>query len=157
MNWQSGWMIEGIEEMIVEAGELLVSSGDFRLWKVVRGEEMIAGALFARAGDASAVLLTAFDPAWSRLAPGLGAMVAGIQHELDSGKRLIDFGWGDFKYLRQLANAERPLAPLEMYPTTRKMLIAGARERITIWRDHLQLRTRLRAVRDRNELTLRGR
>jgi CelD/BcsL family acetyltransferase involved in cellulose biosynthesis len=137
-----------MEDAIVEAGQLLVSSGDFRLWKLVRGEEVIAGALFAGADHTSAALLTAFDPAWSRLAPGLGAMVAGIQHELDSGKRVIDFG-GDIKYLRRLANAERPLAPFELYPTTRRMLIAVARERIMIWRGHLRLRTRLRALRDR--------
>ena len=158
-NWQSAWLTEGMEDTIVEAGQLLVSSGDFRLWKVVRGEEVIGAALFARAGDVSELLLTAFDPAWSRLAPGLGAIVAGIQHELDSGIRLIDFGFGGFKYLQRLANAERPVVPYELFPTNRRMPIARARwlvphsrDRIYIWGRQLRLRKRLRALRDRTRI-----
>ena len=70
LNWRSLWLTEGLEEAIVEAGRSLISSGDFRLWKTVRGEQVIGAALFARAGDVSELLLTAFDPDSSRLAPG---------------------------------------------------------------------------------------
>lgn len=152
-NWQSQWLTEGVEDTIVEAGRLLVRSGDFRLWKVLRGEEVIGAALFARAGDVSEILLTAFDPAWSRLAPGLAAIVAGIRHDLDTGIRLIDFGYGGFKYLQRLSNAERPVAGYELFPTNRGTPVARARwliphGRINIWRGRLRLRTRLRALRD---------
>jgi CelD/BcsL family acetyltransferase involved in cellulose biosynthesis len=143
-----------MEDTIVDAGQLLVSSGDFRLWKVVRGEEVIGAALLARAGDVSELLLTAFDPAWSRHAPGLGAIVAGIQHELDGGSRLIDFGFGGFRYLERLANAQRPVVSYELFPTNRRMPIARARwvvphsrDRIYIWGRQLGLRQRLRALR----------
>jgi CelD/BcsL family acetyltransferase involved in cellulose biosynthesis len=115
---------------------------------VVRGEQVIAGALFAHAGDVSELLLTAFDPAWSRLSPGFGAVVAGIRHELDSGTRLIDFGWAEFEYLRQLSNAERPIVRYELFPTNLKTPIALARWLVSHTRDRVRLRTRLRALRD---------
>jgi CelD/BcsL family acetyltransferase involved in cellulose biosynthesis len=127
---------------MVEAGQLLSRSGDFRLWKVVCGEKMIGAALFVRAGDVSEVLVTAFDPAWSRLAPGLGAIVAGVQDELDSGIRLIDFG-GGLKYLQRLANAEFPVVGYELFPANRRIPIARAR-----WLVPLRLRARLQALRD---------
>jgi CelD/BcsL family acetyltransferase involved in cellulose biosynthesis len=148
LNWRSGWLTQGVEDAIVEAGRSLVSTGDFRLWKVVRGEELIAGALFARAGDVSELLLTAFDPAWSRLAPGFGAIVAGIRHELDTDTRLIDFGWAEPEYLRQLSNMERPIVRYELFPTNLRTPIARARWSHT--RDRVRLRTRLRALRDHN-------
>jgi hypothetical protein len=82
-------------------------------------------------------------------------MVAGIRHELDSGARLVDFG-ADVRYLRQLANAERPLVNFELIPRNRRtaiyrarLLVPFSRERIMIWRGQLRLRTRLRALRDR--------
>lgn len=145
LNRRSLWLTEGLEEAIVEAGRSLISTGDFRLWKTVRGEQVIGAALFARAGDVSELLLTAFDPDSSRLAPGLGAIVAGIRHELDTGVRLIDFGYAGAKYLEQLSNAERSIVRYELFPTNLRMPLARARwlrahsrERVTIWRDQLQ-------------------
>jgi CelD/BcsL family acetyltransferase involved in cellulose biosynthesis len=156
-NWRSRWLTEGVEDAIVEAGQLLVCTGGFRLWKIVRDQDVIGAALFARGGDASELLLTAFDPAWSRLAPGLGAVVAGIRHELDTGARQIDFGFGGFEYLRRLSNAERPVVLGELFPAGRRMPLARARwliphtrERISIWRNRLRLRTRLGALRDQS-------
>jgi CelD/BcsL family acetyltransferase involved in cellulose biosynthesis len=150
LNSQAEWLSKGLEDAIVEAGRSLVSSGDFRLWKVVRGEELIAGALFARAGDTSEALLTAFDPAWGALGPGLGALVAAIRHELDAGTRLIDFGYGDYKYLQRLSTAEHPIIRYELFPTNLRMPIVRARWLVTHTRDRVQLRTRLRALRDHN-------
>jgi hypothetical protein len=148
LNWQSAWLTQGVEDAIVEAGRSLVPTGGFRLWKVVRGKELIAGALFLRAGEVSELLMTAFDPTWSRLAPGFGAVVAGIRHELDTGTRLIDFGWGGYEYLQRLTNAERPIVRYELFPTNLRMPIARARWSHT--RDRVRLRTRLRALRDQN-------
>jgi CelD/BcsL family acetyltransferase involved in cellulose biosynthesis len=148
LNWQSGWLTQGVEDAIVEAGRSLVSTGDFRLWKVVHGKELIAGALFVRGGDTSEALLTAFDPAWGALGPGLGALVAAIRHELDTGVRLIDLGYGDLRYLQRLSNAEYPIIRYELYPTNLRTPIARARWSHT--RDRVRLRTRLRALRDQN-------
>jgi CelD/BcsL family acetyltransferase involved in cellulose biosynthesis len=156
-KWRSPWLNQSLENMIVEAGRSLVSSGDFRLWKVVRGEELIAGALFARAGEASEALFTAFDPAWSRLGPGLGAFTAAIRGDLDTGVRVIDFGFAQYRYLQRLSNAERPIVRYELFPTDLRMPLARARwlrahtrERVDSWRGQLQIRTRLRTVRERN-------
>ncbi len=153
-NWRSRWLTEGVEDAIVEAGQLLVCTGGFRLWRIVRDQDVIGAALFARGGDASELLLNAFDPAWGRLAPGLGAVVAGIRHELDTGARQIDFGFGGFEYLHQLSNAERPVVRGELFPADRRMPLARARwlaphsrDRIDVWRNRLRLRTRLRAPR----------
>jgi len=143
-NRQSGWLIEGVEDTIAEAGRLLVGKGGFRLWKVVRGEEVLGAAIFARAGNASELLLTAFDPAWSRLGPGREAIVTGIRHELDAGVRSIDFGYGGFKYLQRLSNAEHPVVGYELFPADLRMPIARARlliphsrERLGNWRNRL--------------------
>jgi CelD/BcsL family acetyltransferase involved in cellulose biosynthesis len=151
LNSQSQCLSEGLEEALVEAGRSLISSGDFRLWKVVRGEQMIAGALFVRAGEVSEALLTAFDPAWAALGPGLGAFVAAIRDELDTGTRLIDFGSGNYKYLQRLSNAEHPIIRYELFPTNLRMPIARARWLVAHTRDRVQLRTRLRALRDQNQ------
>jgi CelD/BcsL family acetyltransferase involved in cellulose biosynthesis len=158
-KWQSPWLNESLENAIVEAGRSLITSGGFRLWKIVSGEKLIAGALFARAGDASEALFTAFDPAWSALGPGLGAFVAAIRGELDTGVRVIDFGFAEYKYLQRLSNAYRPIVRYELFPTNRRMPIARARwlrahtrERVDIWRGQLQIRTRLRALWNRKAL-----
>ncbi len=142
-----------MEETIVEAGKRLVASGDWRLWKVACKEEVVGAALFTRAGDVSEILLTAFDPAWGKLSPGLGAVVAGIEHELDSGARLIDFGHGGFRYLQRLSNAERPMFDYELFPAHSRLPAAWARwlaphgrERINILRKHLRLGQRVRAL-----------
>lgn len=148
LNWRSLWLTDGLEEAIAAAGRSLISTGDFRLWKVLRGGQVIGAALFARAGDVAELLLTAFDSESSRLAPGLGAIVAGIRHELDTGARLIDFGYAGAKYLEQLSNAERSIVRCELFPTNLRTPLARARwlrahsrERATIWRDQLQLHT----------------
>jgi CelD/BcsL family acetyltransferase involved in cellulose biosynthesis len=150
-NWQSQWLGEGVEETLVEAGRHLLGSGDWRLWKVVRGEDMVGAALFTRAGETSEILLTAFDPAWSRFAPGLAAVVTGIGYELDAGVRRVDFGHGGFEYLQRLCNAEDPVVSYELFPGNRMMPLARARwitphsrERMNIWRTQLRLRQRLR-------------
>ena len=147
---QSAWLTQEVEDSIVEAGRSLVSTGDFRLWKLVRGKELIAGALFVRAGDTSEALLTAFDPAWGALGPGLGAFVAAIRDELDSGTRLIYLGDSGYKYLQRLSNAEHPIIHYELFPTNLRMPIARARWLVTHTRDRVQLRTRLRGLRDHN-------
>lgn len=156
-KWHSPWLNDPLENMIVEAGRSLITSGDFRLWKIVSGKELIAGALFARAGDASEALFTAFDPAWRALGPGLGVFVAAIRGELDTGTRAIDFGFAEYRYLQRLSNAERPIVRYELFPTNLRMPIARARwlrahslERVDMWRGQLQIRTRLRALRNRN-------
>lgn len=156
-KWRSPWLSDRLEDAIVEAGRSLITSGDFRLWKIVSGEELIAGALFARGGDASEALFTAFDPAWSALGPGLGVFIAAIRGELDTGVRVIDFGFAEYKYLQRLSNAEQPIVRYELFPTNLSMPIARARwlrahtrERVDMWRGQLQIRTRLRALRDRN-------
>jgi CelD/BcsL family acetyltransferase involved in cellulose biosynthesis len=156
-KWRSPWLNDRLQNMIVAAGRSLVTSGDFRLWKIVSGKELIAGALFARGGDASEALFTAFDPAWSSLGPGLGAFVAAIRGELDTGARAIDFGFAEYRYLQRLSNAERPIVRYELFPTDLRMPIARARwlrahsrERMDMWRGQLQIRTRLRTMRNRN-------
>lgn len=156
-KWRSPWLNDRLENLVVEAGRSLITSGDFRLWKIVSGKELIAGALFARAGDTSEALFTAFDPAWSALGPGLGAFVAATRGELDTGARAIDFGFAEYRYLQRLSNAERPIVRYELFPTNLRMPIARARwlrahsrERVDMWRGQLQIRTRLRALRDRN-------
>ena len=144
-NWGPSWLTQQVEEALVQIARLFVGSGDLRVWKVVREEELVAATLFARGGDVTEVLLTAFDPAWTNLGPGLASMVAGIRNDLDTGARLIDFGWGGFKYLQRLSNAARTGTAYELFPGNRTMPIALGRWLVPNARQHLRPRSRLRA------------
>ncbi|HET7574353.1 MAG TPA: GNAT family N-acetyltransferase, partial [Solirubrobacterales bacterium] len=152
----SSWLVEGVEEALVAAGRELIEEGGWRLWKVVRGEQILAATLFARGGAVSEMLLTAYDLEWSHLAPGVATVVAGIEHELDSGARVVDFGHGGFEYLRRMASAEVPIVNCELFPGNRRMplalaawLVPHGRERLNIWRKRLRLGQRLRGIRRR--------
>lgn len=154
LNFQSQWLVKGVEDVLVRAGGELISRGDFRLWKIVREGEMVAGALSARAGNAAELLLTAFDPAWSRFGVGVAAVVAAIEDQLDAGTTLIDFGPGGFRYLRLLSNSTRPMSNYELFPSNRRTVRARAhwfpahaRERANILRVELKLGRRVRALR----------
>lgn len=155
-NHASSWLVDGVEEALAAAGRELVAEGGWRLWRVVRGERVVGATLFARGGSASELLLTAFDPEWSQLAPGIAAIVAGIEHELDSGAELVDFGHGGFKYLQRLASVRVPILNYELFPGDSRMplsvssrLLPHGRERLNIWRKQLRLGQRLGAMRGR--------
>lgn len=113
---QSRWLSPGVEEAIREAGIELVAGGGFRLWSVRRDDTVIAATLFACAGDRSQVLLTAFDPRWRELAPGLLSCVAGIRRQLEDGNQTIDLGYGGYPYKQVLAPAREQLARFELFP-----------------------------------------
>jgi CelD/BcsL family acetyltransferase involved in cellulose biosynthesis len=150
----SSWLVDGVEEALAAAGRELIEAGGWRLWKVVRGEQILGATLFARGGSVSEMLLTAYDPGWSHLAPGMATVVAGIEHELASGAGLIDFGHGGFKYLQRLASVRTPIVNYELFPANGRMPLALAawflphgRERLNIWRKQLRLGQRLAAHR----------
>ena len=105
----------------------LVAGGGARLWSVRRDDQLIAATLFACAGDTSQVVLTAFDPRWRALGPGLLSVVAGIRRQLEDGNQTIDFGYGAFAYKQTLAPARYPLARFELFPLGRLYPLARAR------------------------------
>jgi CelD/BcsL family acetyltransferase involved in cellulose biosynthesis len=152
----SSWLVDGLEEALAAAGRELIEAGGWRLWKVVRGDRILGATLFARGGAASEMLLTAYDSEWSHLAPGVATVVAGIEHELDTGARVVDFGHGGFRYLQRMASAEVPIVNYELFPGNRRMplalaswLVPHGRERLNIWRKQLRLGQRLRGIRQR--------
>ena len=115
---RQGWLWPGFAEKLGQAAGELFAGGGVRLWAVKRDNEVIGATLFARAGNASQVLLTGFDPCWSSLAPGLLSNIAGIRGQLEDGNRTIDFGWGAFPYKQALAPDREPLARFELLPGT---------------------------------------
>jgi CelD/BcsL family acetyltransferase involved in cellulose biosynthesis len=116
LQGRSLWLLPGVEDALREACMELVAGGGARMWSVSRNDQVIAATLFACAGDTSQVLLTAFDPRWRGLGPGLLSVVAGIRRQLEDGNQTIDFGYGAFPYKQALAPAREPLARFELFP-----------------------------------------
>jgi CelD/BcsL family acetyltransferase involved in cellulose biosynthesis len=139
-----------------EAGERLVSDDGFRLWTVEVDGQVIGATAFAAAGGAVTALLTGFDPAWGRFAPGLRSLVAGIEEGFDLGDERLDLGRGHFPYKLRLANEAGSVASYEVfarglrYPLVRAHeMPRHARERCIQARVSLRARTRLAEARNR--------
>ena len=147
---ESQWLTPVVERTLREAGNGLVTHDGFRLWTVEIGGQVIGATVFAAAGGAVVMPLTAFDPAWSRFAPGLHSVVAGIEEGFRLGEDWVDLGHGDFRYKRELANEFHQISSYEMfarnarYPLVRAHeLPRHARERINQGRVRLRARGRL--------------
>jgi CelD/BcsL family acetyltransferase involved in cellulose biosynthesis len=155
-NHESEWVPPILERTLREAGERLVTDNGFRLWTVEIDELVIGATAFAAAGGAVRTLFTGFDPAWSRFAPGLRSMVAGIEEGFRLGEECVDLGYGNYPYKLKLSNEVRPISSYEMfardlrYPLVRAHeLPRHARERLIQARVRLRARTRLVEAKDR--------
>lgn len=103
------WLMPAGEVALETGGRKLIGSGGVRLW-VLEGEEGIVGAsLFASAGLESCFVMTAYDPDWSRYSPGIVTALAGIEDAFTRGAELVDLSFGNFDYLKAMANSTRPV------------------------------------------------
>jgi CelD/BcsL family acetyltransferase involved in cellulose biosynthesis len=163
------WLSPAVEIALESAGSQLIDSGGVRLW-LLEGEQGVIGAsLFACAGMESCFLVTAYDRAWGAYGPGITTIVAGIEDAFARGHRAVDLGHGRFDYKRVLANSDRPLAWLRMFPHGRSYPLARAywaprqaRERLHGARVRLAARRRVTDVRAKlrtrdDKLASRGR
>jgi CelD/BcsL family acetyltransferase involved in cellulose biosynthesis len=153
---ESEWISPVLECMLRDVGARLVADNGFRLWTVEIDDHVIGATAFIAAGGAVTTLLTGFDPAWGRFAPGLKSMVAGIEEAFGLGEEYVDLGYGDYPYKLKLANDARRIASYEMFPRdTRYPFVRAhelprhARERLIQARVRLGARTRLKNARSR--------
>jgi CelD/BcsL family acetyltransferase involved in cellulose biosynthesis len=104
------WLEPAGEVALETGGTKLFGSGGVRLW-VLEGEDGIVGAsLFASAGQESCFVMTAYDAAWARYSPGIITTMAGIEDAFMRGVELVDLGYGNFDYMKVMANSSRPIA-----------------------------------------------
>jgi CelD/BcsL family acetyltransferase involved in cellulose biosynthesis len=148
IRWQqqSDWLTPVLERTLREAADGLVPDDGLRLWTVEIDERVIGVTLFAAAGGTIVMPLTAFDPAWSRFAPGSRSVVAGIEEGFRLGEDWIDLGCGDYRYKRQLANESYPVSTYEVFARDDRYLLVRAHELPRHVRERaIQGRIRLRA------------
>jgi len=99
------------DEMIkaIETALEVSTPGRFRL-SVLENDDMLIGAsLTLRAGTRISGWITGYDPAWSRLGPGIAAILEALDAGARAGCEIADFGVGDQPYKEDLQDAAFPL------------------------------------------------
>jgi CelD/BcsL family acetyltransferase involved in cellulose biosynthesis len=88
------------ESMVAAIGAALDLSppGRFRLSVVEREDVLIGASLAVRAGTRMSAWLTGYDPEWSRLGPGITALLEELEAAAGSGCTFVDLGVGDQSY-----------------------------------------------------------
>jgi CelD/BcsL family acetyltransferase involved in cellulose biosynthesis len=102
------------ETMVAAIGAALDHSapGRFRLSVVERDDLMIGASLAVRAGTRMSAWLTGYDPEWSRLGPGITALLEELEAAAGSGCTHVDLGVGDQSYKDDFHD-EHATLPLE--------------------------------------------
>jgi CelD/BcsL family acetyltransferase involved in cellulose biosynthesis len=99
------------DEMIEAIGTALetASPGRFRLSVIERGELLIGASFAVRAGTRISCWLTGFDAEWSRLGPGIAALLEALDAAGRDGYTVADLGVGDQPYKDEFQDAAFPL------------------------------------------------
>jgi CelD/BcsL family acetyltransferase involved in cellulose biosynthesis len=80
-----------------------------RLSVVERDKLLIGASLAVRAGSRMSCWLTGFDPEWSRLGPGIAALLEALDAGGRAGCTIADLGVGDQAYKDEFHDASFPL------------------------------------------------
>jgi CelD/BcsL family acetyltransferase involved in cellulose biosynthesis len=100
--------MSGAIETVLET----TSPGRLRL-SVIEREELLVGASLAVCAETRmSCWLTGFDPDWSRLGPGIAALLEALDAGGRSGCAIADLGVGDQSYKDEFKDAELPLQSL---------------------------------------------
>jgi CelD/BcsL family acetyltransferase involved in cellulose biosynthesis len=102
------------ETMITAIGAALERSnpGRFRLSMMEREDLVIGASLGVRAGVRLSAWLTGYDPEWSRLGPGIAALLEELEAVARDGCTIVDLGVGDQSYKDDFCDEDATL-PLE--------------------------------------------
>lgn len=102
------------ETMIQAIGAALEVSapGRFRLSVIEREDLVIGASLGVRAGERLSAWLTGYDPDWSRLGPGIAALLEELEAVAHDGCTIVDLGVGDQSYKDDFHDEDATL-PLE--------------------------------------------
>ena len=98
-------------DMIGAVGATLETSapGRLRLSVLERDELLIGASLAVRADTRMSCWLTGFDPEWSRLGPGIAALLEALDAGGRAGCTIADLGVGDQPYKDEFQDAAFPL------------------------------------------------
>ncbi|MGD0748170.1 MAG: GNAT family N-acetyltransferase [Acidimicrobiales bacterium] len=88
------------DDMVEAIGAALELSapGRFRLSVIERDDLLIGGSLAVRAGSRMSAWLTGYDPEWSKLGPGIAALLEALDAAARAGCEIVDLGVGDQPY-----------------------------------------------------------
>jgi CelD/BcsL family acetyltransferase involved in cellulose biosynthesis len=102
------------DEMIGAVETVLdtTSPGLLRLSVIERGELLVGASLAVRAEARMSCWLTGFDPEWSRLGPGIAALLEALDAGRRSGCAIADLGVGDQSYKDEFQDDALPLESL---------------------------------------------
>ncbi|HSZ36022.1 MAG TPA: GNAT family N-acetyltransferase [Acidimicrobiales bacterium] len=115
-------MIGAIEDVLETSGTV-----QLRLSVVERGELLVGASLAVRAEARMSCWLTGFDSEWSRLGPGIAALLEALDAGGRSGCLVADLGVGDQSYKDEFQDAAFPLESLTWCrPRLARLLQLGA-------------------------------
>jgi CelD/BcsL family acetyltransferase involved in cellulose biosynthesis len=98
--------------MLPALAEVLVRSGQMRMFVLERDGEIIALSLNFQQGRSLMAFVTAYDPAFERGSPGMVLLMDYIGWAFDNGLSEVDFLTGDEGFKNRFANEDVPLASL---------------------------------------------
>jgi CelD/BcsL family acetyltransferase involved in cellulose biosynthesis len=99
------------DDMMRAIGTILRSRsrGQLRLSVIERDELLIGASLAVQAGQRMSCWLTGFDAEWSRLGPGIAALLEALDAGGRAGCTIADLGVGDEPYKDEFQDAAFPL------------------------------------------------
>lgn len=96
--------------VLLDAAGSLAAGGRLQVALLESPDGPIAAELVLRAGDRAVFWGGGFDPAWSKLAPGMQAMLLTLEDAAAAGVVEADLGGGTHEYKRRLGDRDRPIA-----------------------------------------------
>jgi CelD/BcsL family acetyltransferase involved in cellulose biosynthesis len=113
---ESGAMLPGVDQMLVEAAEEMMPAGTYRLWAAALPDDRISVFLFVACGGAVSYWLGAIDDEWAKHRPGVVTLVAAVEEAIERGDSSFEFGPGLQDYKVRLADGERALETTTLLP-----------------------------------------
>jgi len=102
--------------VLVDAARGLAEDGRLQIALLEGPDGPIAAELVLRAGETAVFWGGGFDPAWSKLAPGMQTMLLALEDAAAAGVEEADLGGGAHEYKRRLADADRPVVWRTLLP-----------------------------------------
>jgi CelD/BcsL family acetyltransferase involved in cellulose biosynthesis len=110
----------GVEAMLREAVGELLPADRARIWVIEIDGRPISAELMIVAGEEMAAWGGGFEEEWTRLAPGVMALHAAVEHSFSQGGRRFDLGEGGESYKRRMADHDGEVVWSTLFPRSRR-------------------------------------
>jgi len=127
---RTGALATGVESMLSDVAQELISDLRFRLWYIEVEGALISTEIFVAAGGELSSWQGGYDRAWAAHGPSIQTIVQALRHAWDVGDERLDLGRGgqSFKYRlgdgddRLQCSALAPMGPL--YPLAEARILS---------------------------------